>query len=185
MDMDQLQRTLRDKVVTRSGFMGMATIAMGGLISLIAGIPIVAYALNPVINQPKDVWRNLHLESNSGASGAPVRVDTIPVGLTQRVLYENPSPVPWAGATANNFAYLRRTGVREFVAFSPICTHLGCPVNWLQKAELFLCPCHGSVYNADGSVAGGPAPLPLRHLRVRIVGRRVQVKTQALPLINA
>jgi menaquinol-cytochrome c reductase iron-sulfur subunit len=182
--MDELQRTVREKGFTRKSFMGMAVAGVGGLFSLVAGIPIVAYALNPVINQPKDLWRNMRLEANSGASGALVTVDTIPVGLTQRVLYENPSPVPWAGATAENFAYLRRTGDREFIAFSPICTHLGCPVNWLQRAEIFLCPCHGSVYNADGSVAGGPAPLPLRHLPVRIVGRHVQIKTQPLPLIN-
>jgi menaquinol-cytochrome c reductase iron-sulfur subunit len=183
--MDELQRTLREKVFTRKGFMGMATLAMGGLISLVAGIPVVAYALHPIIQQPADVWRNLRLGTNSGAAGAPVTVDTIPIGLTQRVVYENPGTLPWAGATAKNFAYLRRIGSREFVAFSPICTHLGCPVNWLQEAKLFLCPCHGSVYNQDGSVAGGPAPLPLYHLPVRVVGRQVQLKTQPFPLVNA
>jgi menaquinol-cytochrome c reductase iron-sulfur subunit len=183
--MDELQRTLREKVVTRKGFMGLATVAMGGFISLVAGIPVVAYALSPLIRQPPDVWRNVRLEADSGAVGAVVTVDTIPIGLTQRVNYDNPDTVPWAGATAKTFAYLRRTGEREFVAFSPICTHLGCPVNWLQKAEIFLCPCHGSVYNADGTVAGGPAPLPLYHLPVRVNGKRVQVKTQPFPLVNA
>jgi menaquinol-cytochrome c reductase iron-sulfur subunit len=76
---------------------------------------------------------------------------------------------------------LRRTGDREFTAFGLNCTHLGCPVNWRPGAELFLCPCHGGVYYADGSVAGGPPPRPLVRYSIRIGGgNRVQVLTRPL-----
>src|SRR3712207_8271662 len=40
-------------------------------------------------------------------------------------------------------------------AFAVNCTHLGCPVRWIQDASLFLCPCHGGVFYSDGRVAGG------------------------------
>jgi cytochrome b6-f complex iron-sulfur subunit len=46
-----------------------------------------------------------------------------------------------------------------FHVISAICTHLGCNVQW--KGTEFDCPCHGSRFNPDGTVIGGPAPAPL------------------------
>jgi cytochrome b6-f complex iron-sulfur subunit len=42
-----------------------------------------------------------------------------------------------------------------------VCTHLGCVVPWNKAENKFICPCHGSQYNADGKVVRGPAPLSL------------------------
>ncbi len=44
-------------------------------------------------------------------------------------------------------------------AISSVCTHLGCIV--AKEDWGFQCPCHGSQYNLDGKVTGGPAPRPL------------------------
>jgi len=44
-------------------------------------------------------------------------------------------------------------------AISTVCTHLGCIVK--STADGFECPCHGSRFTADGSVARGPAPKAL------------------------
>ena len=49
-------------------------------------------------------------------------------------------------------------------AISTVCTHLGCIVR--QTPEGFECPCHGSRFAPDGTVTQGPAPQPLRWLRV-------------------
>ncbi|HSP06029.1 MAG TPA: ubiquinol-cytochrome c reductase iron-sulfur subunit [Acidobacteriota bacterium] len=46
-----------------------------------------------------------------------------------------------------------------FRAVSAICTHLGCTVN--RTTDGFHCPCHGSVFDANGIVVHGPAPRPL------------------------
>jgi len=51
-----------------------------------------------------------------------------------------------------------------FTALSLLCTHLGCTVE--QKMDGFICPCHGSQYNKNGSVLRGPAQEPLRNLRI-------------------
>ena len=54
--------------------------------------------------------------------------------------------------------FLFRKG-NSFRAASAVCTHLGCTVN--LAGEGFHCPCHGSVFDASGSVVSGPAPSPL------------------------
>lgn len=46
-------------------------------------------------------------------------------------------------------------------AISAVCTHLGCAVNWDQSEQAFVCPCHGSRYDALGQVTRGPAPRAL------------------------
>ena len=42
-----------------------------------------------------------------------------------------------------------------------ICTHLGCVVPWNSGENKYICPCHGSQYDANGKVVRGPAPLSL------------------------
>lgn len=56
------------------------------------------------------------------------------------------------------FIFRRPEGISVLTA---ICTHLGCTVNHEEGAANFRCPCHGSIFNKDGSVASGPAPKPL------------------------
>jgi Rieske Fe-S protein len=48
----------------------------------------------------------------------------------------------------------------QFNGFSAICTHAGCTVAEVVGASI-NCPCHGSKFNLDGSVAKGPAKRPL------------------------
>lgn len=54
-----------------------------------------------------------------------------------------------------------------FSAMSLTCTHLGCTVE--QDGDGYLCPCHGSHYNADGLVEHGPATEPLPSLEVNLL----------------
>ncbi len=51
--------------------------------------------------------------------------------------------------------------------FSPICPHLGCRYQWHPQKNLFICPCHNSVFNIDGKVVSGPAPRPLDTLPIK------------------
>ena len=58
------------------------------------------------------------------------------------------------------------------VAFSAICTHMGCTV--APQGATLVCPCHGSHYDAfTGKVLSGPAPKPLPSVPVKVQGSDV------------
>jgi cytochrome b6-f complex iron-sulfur subunit len=61
-------------------------------------------------------------------------------------------------------------------AFSPVCTHFGCLVNWDYNKKFFLCPCHAGKYDIDGNVISGPPPKPLKRLPLKIIDGKVYVE---------
>ena len=57
----------------------------------------------------------------------------------------------------------------DFKGFSAICTHAGCTVNKVADGTID-CPCHGSKFNLDGTVANGPAAKPLASQAISVQG---------------
>ncbi len=63
-------------------------------------------------------------------------------------------------------------------AFSAICTHLGCIVQWDSTAKQIHCPCHDGVFNpATGAVVSGPPPSPLPPVRVTVENDQIFLLT--------
>ncbi len=60
-------------------------------------------------------------------------------------------------------------------AFSLICTHLGCTVQWQTDKKEFYCPCHDGRFDEFGDVQAGPPPIPLEQISVRVDGETVTV----------
>jgi cytochrome b6-f complex iron-sulfur subunit len=56
----------------------------------------------------------------------------------------------------------------KIFALSTTCTHLGCTPNWLEAAQKFKCPCHGSGFHIDGINFEGPAPRPLERWAISV-----------------
>jgi cytochrome b6-f complex iron-sulfur subunit len=64
---------------------------------------------------------------------------------------------------------------------SGVCTHLGCTVNWVAERDRWECPCHGSIFNPDGTVLRGPARRPLPWYEVRLTpDGRIQVNERRI-----
>jgi quinol---cytochrome c reductase iron-sulfur subunit, bacillus type len=158
------------ELVSRRRFLTRLSIGLAGVCAAILGVPLVGFVVAPLFRKAPDDWRTVG------------QVDDFEIGHTVSVAFEDPSPLPWAGITAKTAAWLRRVSDEGFIAFSVHCTHLGCPVRWMPEAKLFLCPCHGGVYYADGSVAAGPPPRPLFRYEVRVLERNVQIKATAMPI---
>jgi Rieske Fe-S protein len=69
-------------------------------------------------------------------------------------------------------------GENEYLALSPVCTHLGCRVR--KARDGFDCPCHGSRYDLRGQVVNGPAARNLARFSARREGEEllIDLKTQ-------
>jgi menaquinol-cytochrome c reductase iron-sulfur subunit len=154
----------------RRRVIGLAGLALGGVAAVVVGIPIVGFLIWPVRRKVHDIWH-------------PVgRVDEFEVGATVLVTYFDPAELPWAGFASESAAYLRRESDTDFVAFSIYCTHTGCPVRWLEGAQLFFCPCHGGAFTREGAVSAGPPPRSLERHDVRVRDGQVEIRTARIPL---
>jgi cytochrome b6-f complex iron-sulfur subunit len=61
-------------------------------------------------------------------------------------------------------------------AFSAICTHLGCIVQWDDSRKFIFCPCHDGRFNpVTGAVISGPPPAPLAQIELTVEGDAVYV----------
>jgi Rieske Fe-S protein len=118
-----------------------------GIVGMVMGVPILSYVLSPVIRDRKARYE-------SWLSLGPV--DHFPPGETRLSTYRNPRVNAWDGETANIACWVRRIDDKTFQVFATNCAHLGCPVRWFAQSGLFMCPCHGGAYYADGSRASGP-----------------------------
>jgi menaquinol-cytochrome c reductase iron-sulfur subunit len=154
----------------RRRFLTRLSLGLSGLVGAIVAIPAIGFLLGPVLKKTAKTWRAV-----GDANG-------FEIGKTVEVTFEDATPEPWAGVSARTAAWLRRDGEREFTAFSVNCSHLGCPVRWLEDAQIFMCPCHGGVYYQDGTVAAGPPPKPLFQYPVRIRGGQVEILASPIPI---
>jgi len=70
---------------------------------------------------------------------------------------------------------------------SGVCTHIGCTIRWSEERNRFECPCHGSMFSADGAVTAGPAPKPLPWYEVSLApdGRLHVNERQIVPFQQA
>jgi cytochrome b6-f complex iron-sulfur subunit len=74
---------------------------------------------------------------------------------------------------------LIRTEEGEWRAFSAVCTHLNCTVQYQDDTHLIWCACHNGQYDLNGNVVGGPPPRPLEEFEVNLRGEDVVVSRHA------
>jgi Rieske Fe-S protein len=135
----------------RRRFLKIATVAIGGIIGLVTGVPLVRYLLYPVgrrtvssVSEPVDV-----AAASAIAAGAPpVRVTVY--ASTLRDAWSVTRDVPLGAA------WLVRTNEGQLQAFTSVCPHLGCAVDFDAAATEFRCPCHTSAFGVDGAKKRGP-----------------------------
>jgi len=73
-------------------------------------------------------------------------------------------------------ALLVHTADDEWKAFTAVCTHLNCTVQFREDLHQIWCACHNGTFDLQGRNVGGPPPRPLDTLEVHIQGEDVIVR---------
>jgi len=68
---------------------------------------------------------------------------------------------------------LIRTQSGELKAFSAVCTHLDCTVQYRDDQKMIWCACHNGLYDLNGKNVSGPPPRPLEEFNVNVRGDEI------------
>ncbi len=180
---------LERNVPRRTFFMNM-THAIGALIGLPLVYPVIKYVMKPMyapfdnrwltigsVNKIKqdDIGYQYKYKKRVKEAFMPeedVTKNVWVVKATAPVLesiYQGKSQIDFKDSKGN--VVWTNTPDVPYVAFSGKCPHLGCGYKWRRTkamGEVFLCPCHLSVYDAAGKVLDGPAPRALDPVPLRV-----------------
>lgn len=66
----------------------------------------------------------------------------------------------------------------SYVAFTAVCTHLNCTVQYRDDLKEIWCACHNGHFDLNGKVISGPPPEALRQYRVAIKGDEIFVSSE-------
>ena len=158
--------------LSRRVFLARLGIGFNAIVAALLGVPIVRYILSPITRERRQGYESwLSLGS----------LDQFPEGQTRFATYRNPVVNAWDGETATIACWVRRLAGEKFQVFAINCAHLGCPVRWFPQSSLFMCPCHGGAYYADGSRASGPPDRGLFEYPYRIEAGNLFIKAGEIP----
>lgn len=140
------------KHFSRRDFMKLTTGAVGGVVTVALGAPIVGYLIDPAVSaKSKEAWISVGTLAD------------IPVGIPTPFTFTITSVNGWERTGVNYGGYIIRGSEdpADIKVLSSRCTHLGCTVAWNEDQALFVCPCHDAAFDLKGQVVHGPPPRPL------------------------
>jgi Rieske Fe-S protein len=142
------------------------------IVGIILAVPLVRYIFSPVIRQRRVGYASwISLGS----------LEQFPAGQTRLATYRNPIRDSWDGETDDIACWVRHIDGETYQVFAINCAHLWCPVRWFPQSNLFMCPCHGGVYYADGSRAAGPPDRGLFQYSHKVDGDQLFIKAGEMP----
>jgi Rieske Fe-S protein len=164
-----------DGVPGRRNFFRWFTALAAAVASLLVTLPVVGYIFKPRRRMAQ--WISLG------------RAADFPANETRMVTFDNPLRQSWDGITAHTGVYVcneqePNSPTEHFRVLAVNCAHLGCPVSWFPQSGLFMCPCHGGVYSADGERASGPPPRGLFHVVWRVRDGELQIEAPHYPTLQ-
>jgi cytochrome b6-f complex iron-sulfur subunit len=103
--------------------------------------------------------------------GTPAKKDfTLDLNEAANSLLKTPG-----NAAVRNGVIVAHTNTGSYIAVSSVCTHEGFTIGYNAGSNNFVCPNHGSVFTATGSVANGPATNPLKQYVTALTGSTLRV----------
>jgi menaquinol-cytochrome c reductase iron-sulfur subunit len=163
-----------ENTLSRRGLFMKAGILFNGLVATALAVPIVRFLLSSITRG----------DANGYLSWVPLgSVSEYPEGETRLATFRNPYVMPTDGKTVDTACWVRRVAGDQFQVFAVNCAHLGCPVRWFPQSQLFLCPCHGGAYYADGTRAAGPPERGLFTYASRLDGDTLMIEAGQMPTL--
>jgi menaquinol-cytochrome c reductase iron-sulfur subunit len=159
---------------SRRVFLFKLSLLLNGAVGAVLAVPILGYLLGPAMKKDS--------ANNSWVNLGPVT--SFPEGETRLVNYRNPVTTQWDGQTGDIPCWVRHVSGNTFQVFAINCAHLGCPVRWFAQSKLFLCPCHGGAYYADGARASGPPERGLFEYTHKIVAGSLVISAGQMPTLS-
>jgi Rieske Fe-S protein len=160
------------KQVTRRTLLMKIGIAMNAVVGIAIATPVIGYLFSPVKRKGAyNQWISLG------------SLNQFPEGQTRLAEFINPFKRAQDGDTAKTPCWVRRLGGNKFQVFAINCAHLGCPVRWFPQSELFMCPCHGGVYYANGDRASGPPERGLFQYDYKVVSGELHINAGQMPTL--
>ena len=142
--------------LSRRSFFKILSGVFAGFIAVTLGIPMIDSLVGNISKKGSKTYSKL-TQLDSISNSQPVN---LPFVITEEDAFiKNVQP--------ENVWTVKKSD-SNITVFSPICPHLGCRYQWHDESNLFVCPCHHSVFNIDGKVVSGPAPRPLDTLPIKI-----------------
>lgn len=141
---------------TRRGFINWFLGTSAG-----AFLASVLYPLGRYLNPPTVG------ESTAGTVTLQIKPDDVKVNTGQIFKF------------GNRPAILVRTPAGELRAFSAVCTHLNCTVQYRSDLSQIWCACHNGHYDLGGKNVEGPPPRPLDPYVVNVRGAQIVVSKSA------
>jgi menaquinol-cytochrome c reductase iron-sulfur subunit len=165
-----------DTADDRRRFLSYLTGALLSVLGLLLAVPAVGYLVAPLRRRKAERAAGSFVDAGPVAD-LPVREWRLrTVALDQEDAWKKKGQV-------RHSLWVQRTGEGDqaLTVLSPLCPHLGCPVNWHpdkgQKGQ-FDCPCHGGVFSADGEHVSGPPPRSMDPLTFEVRAGRLWVHWQ-------
>jgi menaquinol-cytochrome c reductase iron-sulfur subunit len=155
---------------TRRGFLGLVIGTLGFVGSLIVAIPLLDALIGPALRKNNPHW------SKAG------NVDALSEGQPTDLTFPDEVVDAYLNETVMHSVWAVKHSSSDVTVFSPICPHLGCHYHWDAESGHFECPCHGSVFDMDGTVVAGPAPRPLDTLPEKIDSGELLVEWERFKL---
>jgi Rieske Fe-S protein len=139
---------------SRSQFLRAAVPCVGGVWALMAAYPIYSYLTPNGGDEPESKVSSVNIGD----------IKDLPPGSGKNFKFGS---MP---------ALITHTKDGELHAFSAVCTHLGCTVQFRPEKDLIWCACHGGCYDpSSGKNVAGPPPKPLLALKVEVVKDKIIV----------
>jgi Rieske Fe-S protein len=169
--------TVTRRRLFEAGAQGAGAVAVAAI-----ALPALGFALGPLFEETAEekwqvVGNQTDFDDQTYASKVITLVDnTGEVGKTT-IYVRKARPGEYQGP--------KKQQPQPYIAISTRCMHLGCPIRYVSASKRFICPCHGGVYNDDGTVAGGPPVRPLDRFYTKVddngrvlVGKRFSLNSK-------